>query len=148
MRESIGNSFIFYFVIIFFALFILFFVGALSYTKAFKVKNRIVDIIENNDGLINNAVESEIDKNLGEMGYRIDPRANCKNQRFENDSSYKKVEKTTGSSYRYCIYEKTIKDKGKYYAVVAYMYFEVPLIGANLEFPVFGETKVFTKIKY
>ena len=45
MREAIGNSFLFYFVIIFFALFIFFFIGTLAYTKAFKVKNKIVDEI-------------------------------------------------------------------------------------------------------
>lgn len=145
MREAIGNSFIFYFVIVFFALFILFFVGALSYTKAFKVKNRIIDVIENNDGVMNSGVEEEINANLSEMGYRIDNDATCETKgRF---SGYTQVQKQTNSSYRYCIYMKNVNKKGKYYAVVAYMYFEIPIIGAKLEFPVYGETKTFTELK-
>lgn len=145
MREAIGNSFIFYFVIVFFALFILFFVGALSYTKAFKVKNRIIDVIENNDGVINNKVEKEINANLGEMGYRISKNSKCETKgRF---SGYTEIPKSTTASYRYCIYQKNVNKKGKYYAVVAYMYFEIPIIGAKLEFPVFGETKLFTELK-
>jgi hypothetical protein len=29
---------------------------------------------------------------------------------------------------------------------VTYLYFEVPIIGTKLEFPIYGETKVFTEI--
>ncbi len=144
MREAIGGSFIFYFVIIFIALFILFFVGGLSYTKAFKVKNKIVDIIENNEGVINNATISEIDEKLGEIGYQINTyRDHCKTDgRFENAT-----ELTSGSSqYRYCIYEFKSTSKGNYYGVVAYMYFQVPIINSKLELPVYGETKIFTEL--
>ena len=48
MRESFGTAFVVQAVIIFVAIFIFFFVAGMSYTKGFKVKNRIVDIIEKN----------------------------------------------------------------------------------------------------
>ena len=46
MKEAIGNAFIFGLVITFIGIFILFFATSTSYTKAFKVKNKIIEIIE------------------------------------------------------------------------------------------------------
>ena len=46
MRESLGGSMLLNLVVIFTGLIIIFFVGILSYSKAYRVKNRIVEIIE------------------------------------------------------------------------------------------------------
>lgn len=46
MNESMGNAMIFYGIIIFVILFIAFFIGSVSYSKAYKVKNRIIEEIE------------------------------------------------------------------------------------------------------
>ncbi len=46
MNESMGNAMIFYGIIIFVILFIAFFIGSISYSKAYKVKNRIIEEIE------------------------------------------------------------------------------------------------------
>ena len=46
MREAIGNSYVLNFIITFIILFMLIFVGMSTFTKAFKVKNRIVDIFK------------------------------------------------------------------------------------------------------
>ena len=155
MKESIGNSFLFYFVITFFALFIFFFVCSLVYTKAFKVKNKIVDEIEIFEGDIvggNNALlpdfRNNVDAKLGQIGYKISPNANCEtNGRFSGGTELSKG----ASNYRYCIYrfDANVSDseiQGYYYGVVAYMYYEIPIVGINLEFPVYGETKVFTDL--
>ena len=156
MREAIGNSFLFYFVITFFALFIFFFVGSLAYTKAFKVKNKIVDEIEIFEGDIvggNNTIinefQSSVDEKLGEIGYRISSDTTCDtNGRFSGSTP---LNKTGTSNYRYCIYKydanvANAEQRGVYYGVVAYMYYEIPIVGIKLEFPVYGETKVFTDL--
>ena len=149
MREAIGNSFVLNFIITFFVIFMFIFVGAIAYTKAFKVKNRIVDTIENYDGNIvnsnglNSNVKSEIDDELGKMAYRISDKHDCNNSRFNDRTNMKKIE--TQSDYRYCIYE-TETEKGKYYSVVAYVYFEIPIINVKLEFPIYGETRIFMNL--
>ncbi|MBR1717868.1 MAG: hypothetical protein IJ715_01200 [Bacilli bacterium] len=147
MREAIGNSFVLNFIITFVILFILIFVGTTTYTKAFKVKNKIVDTIENYDGKIatgnrlNSSVSDEINEKLGQIGYRIDPSSECKTDgRFSNGTLLSKT-----SDYRYCVY-KFSTTKGNYYGVVAYIYMEIPVIGAKLEFPVYGETKIFFEL--
>lgn len=147
MREAIGSAYIVNFIIIFIVIFMLFFVGSLSYTKAFKVKNKILNVIEMHDGEIENAngqlngtVENEINEHLKDIGYRISSKTTCETKgRFSNAVA---IGKTGASTYRYCLYKFSNK-KGEYYGVVAYMYFEVPIIGAHLEFPVYGETKTF-----
>lgn len=151
MREAIGTSYVVNFIIVFFVIFITLFIGTLSYTKAFKVKNKIIDIIEDYDGDIISAnalkpdVQSEIDGKLKSIGYRISNKTTCDADRFTEKGAIE-IPKSTGaaSSYRYCVYQKN-ETNGTYYGVVAYIYFEVPIIGAKLEFPVYGETKTFMK---
>ena len=148
MKEAISNSLIFTLVITFLFIFVILFAGSTAYTKAFKVKNRIISIIEKNDGYNGTAV-NEINLALKDAGYKIslNNADKCQseiNNRFKNTNQAYKHISTGNSSYRYCIAEFTVSTpaiQGKYYAVIAYMYFEVPLIGAHLEFPVYGETK-------
>lgn len=147
MREAIGSAYIVNFIIIFIVIFMLFFIGTLSYTKAFKVKNKILNVIENHEGNIENASgqltqssEYEINSHLKDIGYRVSDKTTCEVKgRFSNATP---VGKTGTTTYRYCIYRFN-NSKGKYYGVVAYMYFEIPLIGVKLEFPVYGETRTF-----
>ena len=137
MKEAIGNSFIFNLILIFVALFIAFFVGSISYSKAFKVKNAIIDIVEKHENYSTEAVK-EIDETLKQIGYRVNKNGvqSCK------ASGGGTILNATGTNYRYCIeYHNT--PKGYYYSVTAYMYFEIPLIGQMLEFPVYGETRMF-----
>ena len=147
MREAIGNSYVLNFIITFIILFMLIFVGMSTFTKAFKVKNKIVDTIENYDGKVDNSnrlnsdIQAEINEKLGSIGYKIDKTSECKTDgRFSNGKLLSK-----DSNYRYCVYKFTTS-KGDYYGVTAYAYLEIPLIGAKLEFPVYGETKIFMDI--
>lgn len=136
MKESIGNAFILGLALAFISLLIIFFATSLSYTKAFKVKNRIVSIVEKYGGYTT-AAKEEIEANLSEIGYRVNKGEAC-TTRFPNA---KVLTNPANSDYRYCVQEYDAGERGKYYGVTAYMYFEVPLIGSTLEFPVYGETK-------
>lgn len=139
MKESIANAFILGLVLTFVGLLIMFFATSLSYTKAFKVKNRIVNIVEKYGGY-NNDAKAEIEANLSEIGYRVNKGEAC-TTRFPKTNDTKILTDPANSNYRYCIEEYDAGEKGKYYGVTAYMYFEIPLIGKTLEFPVYGETK-------
>lgn len=46
------------------------------------------------------------------------------------------------------VFTKLNTGKGKYYGVVTYIYFDIPIVGSTVEIPVYGETKTFTEIKY
>lgn len=139
MREAIGSSLLLSIVVVFVSLIILFFVSVLSYTKAYKVKNKIIDVIERYE-TYNTTVETEIKSTLSEMGYQL---GDCKsNQNDLNESGYK-----------YCVYkvcEGTTNRKGKcegayYYKVTTYIQFYFPIIGELYNPPVYGETRILGK---
>jgi hypothetical protein len=139
MRESVGNTFIFNTIIIFVSILIALLVGSLSYSKAFKVKNRIVSIIEKHEEY-NSSARNEIEAALASIGYRVNPNGtqSCPNR--EGASAIN----TTNSNYRYCVYlyDTGTYGKGRYYGVAAYMHFDVPIIGQFIEFPIYGETRI------
>ena len=164
MKESIGNAILFYIIITFVVILIMFFVGSLSYSKAYKVKNKIIEEIEKEE-TYNSAAVDEIEAWLAGggtngkgIGYRhntgsLNNRGNCP----ASDSAL--VSLPTGaklvnksSNYEYCVYEIDTCANGregrcgKYYKVVAYMYFDLPVIGDMIKIPVSGETMIFTQI--
>lgn len=149
MKEAIANTFVFNLVIIFVIVLLAFFIGSLSYSKAFKVKNRIVEEIEKDQGYT-----SETEKNIADwirgngIGYNVNTgnnRVDCPN--VENGK------KLPISDYQYCVYEfntcsaKTDRAKcGKYYRVVTYMTFDFPIIDQLIKIPVTSETMTFNEI--
>lgn len=147
MKEAIGSSFVLGLVITFLIIFMLLFATSLSYTKAFKVKNKIIEIIEKYDDILainasnntrlNSTVENEIGSALSDIGYRISTTPNNCPER----NGVQALTKNTTSNYEYCIYRYST-NKGDYYGVTAYIYYEVPIIGTSLRFPVYGETKI------
>lgn len=141
MREAVGNAFMVNFIIVFIVAIILLLVGSISYSKSFRVRNRLIDIIERNECYDDNSnstkctSKAEIDKVLLEIGYKVSDTKTCKKESG-------KTLLTTNTNFRYCIY-KVDSNRGHYYSVVAYGYFEIPLIEGYLEIPVKGDTKIF-----
>lgn len=174
MKESISNALLFNLVITFVIVLLGFFIGSLSYSKAAKVKTKIIEEIEKNGeiaGMVTsdsevakdafNKSKAEIEAwlksggNDGKgIGYRITQNgwSNCP----------EKIDNAKGklinhdSNYEYCVYMintcvdaqgkiKNDKDKcGIYYHVITYMYFDVPIVGDIIRIPLHGETRVFT----
>lgn len=139
MKSAIGNTFLMNFIIIFTVIFIGLFITSLSYTKALRIKNRITDIIEENNGYNNKEVAAEIEAYLKDAGYRI---SNGKNSTcsYKGDTSKVVYPATTTNVYDYCIF-KFENSKGTYYGVKTYMYLDVPVIGDLIKIGVYGETK-------
>lgn len=171
MREAIGNVFVFNFIIVFVIIFIGLFATSSSYSKASKVKNIVLDIVEEHadelkttDNLPSN-VEVEIETTLAKVGYRLNN--NKKNDCPEVENG---VLMNDFSNYRYCVYKHNqveldengnvassnsgstsgnLPRRGNYYTVITYMYFDIPLIGDNLQFPIQGQTRTyFSQVKY
>jgi len=144
MKEAIGNSMVFNFIIIFTSIFIVLMIGSLSYTKAFKVRNRIIDIIESHQGY-NQEASDEIDENLRAIGYSMVD-SSCGEHNGVSPM-------TNNSVYPYCIYEHSSTDnvggisiqKGKYYGVKVFIKIDIPLIGGFIKIPLYGETRVIIR---
>ena len=159
MKEAIANAGVYNLVIIFVIILLAFFIGSLSYSKAFKVKNKIIEEIEKDQGYttgVADSTEDRVEDWIASIGYRINT---------GNDRNTENCPKVTGNGgeegklvnsdgdYQYCVYEFDTCTKGadkakcgKYYRVTAYMYFDVPILSGLLKLPVSGETMIFNEI--
>ena len=159
MKEAIANAGIFNLVIIFVIILIAFFIGSLSYSKAFKVKNKILEEIEKDQAYttgVNNSTEYRVEEWIGNIVYRENTgnnrnSSNCPTVTGNGGEQGKLV--NSDGDYQYCVYEfdtctaKADKAKcGKYYRVTAYMYFDIPILSGLLRIPVSGETMIFNEI--
>lgn len=153
MKESLGNAVIYNIVIVFVIVFIGLFVTSTTYSKGYKIKNRMIKIIEQDyqNGENETAMMSHIEDELSNLGYRISS-GTCKTRTTSNNSL--SVEKYSSKKYKVC-FEKLQRTSssgsstsyavnGVYYRVTAYMYLDIPLINQFAEFPIYGETKTFT----
>lgn len=142
MKAATGNALLINIIIVFLVAVLGILVTSITYTKAFRVKNRIVEIVESYDGDFANKrtnIKSDITSTLDDVGYRLKGTSKCDD---ELDDGAKLSEE--GNDYYYCIY-KYDTTRGYYYKVVSYMYLDLPIVGEYINIPVYGETKVFYK---
>jgi len=142
MKESINTAVIVTIVVVIIGLIELILFASFAYSKAYKVKNRIVEIIEEDvDDLGNysSMLFETIDNEIAKIGYHVTNRGinDCPN--LGEDA----VLQNATSNYKYCVYKtvqnNTNKGTGTYYTVVSYMYFDTPFISFNI--PIKGSTK-------
>ena len=150
MKESLANSYVFSVILVIVGICSSLIIVSMNYSKVFKMKNRVIEIIEKHGTYNNTTVMTEIDNFLRDAGYP--PRQTtdkCPKGRgtsgsaslSDSDAGVDAI--NTLKNYRYCIYKfKTAK--GSYYSVVLYMNLEFPLIGEfiKLELPMYGDTKI------
>ncbi len=166
MREAIGNTFVFNMIIVFVVIFIIIFAGSSSYSKASRVKNTIIDILVQNADEIGpnstrlpNTVTTKINNELRNIGYRVNPNKtqNCRLRvdsegTSTNGASSSEANRTAQlltptSDYRYCVW-RIPSERGYYFKVTAYMYFEFPLVSV-IEYPIEGESRViYDEVEY
>lgn len=148
MREAIGGTWLTQLIIIFMLLFVAFLALSLNYTKAFKVKNELLTIIEKYEGVTNNQNGTIAVMNNYLKANNYGTTKNCP----VGDGSYgvpsldstviKEAQK--GQKYYYCV--KKIKSPNKnhpdkvYYRVNIFFYFNLPVIGDIFKFDVSGTT--------
>lgn len=155
MKEAIANAGVFNLIIIFVIILLAFFIGSLGYSKAFKVKNIIVNEIEKEKGYTEE-VNKTVEDLLGKIGYRMNTGFSSNSCPLVDGGSIVNL----GSNYQYCVYKfddcRTNRNTNTgecknskssiYYRVVTYMYFDVPIINNLIKIPVVGETKSFVTI--
>jgi len=170
VREAIGNTFIVNLLLVFIAVISALLIGSIAYSRAFRVKNRIIHVIEKygawdvrNPGggsgtheqfgnigaeFTDNIVQMEIERSLQEIGYHLNlwdvrcpdrcpPGPECLVY-GRPQSGGLNASGERWSAYDFCVYRF---EGGRYYGVVTFMHFNIPLLGGFLRFPVYGETK-------
>lgn len=147
MRDSVGGTFMIYVFLIFLAVYITFVAVAFNYARAFRVKNKVIDIIEQNEGIdsysdiSDNSVIGQIEYYLNEVSYRVDS--------IDDDkcSDYEYFNEQRG----YCIDEVSYVSEtngivSKYYRVKTFIRLEIPFMDLGFTIPVKGETRKIERI--
>lgn len=138
MRESIGGTWLFQIAIVFILLFAGYLALSVNYSRAFKVKNEIISIIERNEGPTTKA-QSQITQYLGTVNHTVVGKCET------DETAFMSTHYGRGA---YCL-KKTCVDghviSRAYYKVTVFFKFDLPVVGDLFTFRVVGETKVIYK---
>lgn len=131
MRDAFGGAFSVKLMLIFLILYVSFICVAINYARAFRVKNYIINIIEQYEGYNETnqgLLDDKIDKYLGQSGYHIE---------YEEVKDRSSCTELKGHGY--CIVK--INNNPEYYRVETYMVFTLPIINVHFPIAVRGETR-------
>lgn len=146
MRQAIGTTWIMQLVIIFMLIFVAFLALTINYTKAFKIKNELVSIIERNEGITekNNGSIGLINNYLVYNNYTV--QGNCSEGEYGVKNLYNNTISNVvpGEKYFYCIKKinastTTTPYRAKY-QIRIFFRFSLPIIGDLITFSVEGTT--------
>lgn len=155
MREAIGASWIMGIVLTFIALFSGYLAFSINYSKAFRVKDGIIDRLEKHNGPNCGAGSGcqgsidDINKFLTEVGYNS--KGDCSKIFGDSELDYIGVtddyvtSNPTSGTYNYCIQRVTAYNQqgqlnAAYYKVVVFFSLSVPVLDFGSSFHVSGET--------
>lgn len=167
MKGAIGNALILNIVITFIFIFLSLLIGSMAYSKAYKTKNYLINLIDKyeREGKSNfNSISATTDKiewdkdvneYLGKIGYMINSKSinTCPDESTKYNNGYEKWVTNENGRYDYCVYRRYSINAGsddpkimrKYnYRVLVYMKFDLPVIGDFIKIPITGETKSYT----
>ena len=136
MKEAIGTSLVFNLMMIFVGVIIVILVSSIAYTKGFKIRNRIIDRIEEHQGyVLNTDVVTDIESDLKAIGYKIVEKSNCEDRTGATRLT------ADFNDYNYCVYEYNTS-RGNYYGVTVFISVDIPLLGDYINIPIYGETRI------
>ncbi len=158
MRESIGATWILGIVLVFITLFSGYLAFSVNYSKAFRVKDAVIERIEKHSGVTADSIE-EIQSYVNEVGYSS--RGNCSNvsntdlKRIGILEGVVEYPPSEGKLYNICIekvsaYNPSGQLSSAYYKVTVFFSFNIPILNFNSAFHVDGETAniIYPKDEY
>lgn len=136
MRDAVGGTFMIKVLLVFLAVYICFIAVALNYAKAFRVKNKIIDIIEQNEGF---DIDSKDTSDTSIRG-RIDTYLKSVSYNIADVDKIAKEKDGTCYDRGYCIIESS-SNGGTYYKVTTFVKLEFPFFNLTIPIRVVGETR-------
>jgi len=144
MRTPIGGAWLYGIVMVFIVLFSAYLAVSINYSKVFRIKNGIINIIEQNEGLEGvSAAQDMVEAFLNQNGHFVTGRCGQESTNAYKGQPY--LVNATGKA-RYCAYKRitpTSKPEVPIYTYYATVFFRVdlPIFGNMFTLPVSGETK-------
>ena len=163
MRDAIGGVLVIEIIIVFLLIINSYLAFSVNYTKAFRIKNRIISIIENYEGLTDGQLGSKnaIENMMLESRYSINPAYTDRCNTLRGGAKY--YEKVSNIAGGFCYYITETSEsgqglasetyKGTVYSVAVFVNIDLPVL--NKIFPYFsnvfaikGETKTIYSSGY
>ena len=156
MRDVIGSTFMFRIIIIFIVMYVTFATIAVSYAKTFRLKNRVIDIIEQSQydykgssvedrAFSANKVINKVDDFLTKNNYNYkDKVKNHCYSKVDKDSGLKSQVTENGACILPIKYNVGKSKERYYYRVTLYMVISIPVINYDAVIPISGETEDFS----
>ena len=141
MIESFGGAFMIKLVLIFIVLYVSFMAVAVNYAKAFRVKNNVINILEQNQFVIGTDNIDIIDDYLKNVPYNLNGNSSISSDcdvSFGSNGSNKVL-----TQNGVCI-TKFGSDTDFYYRVTSYISIEFPFFDIYMTLPINGETKMIS----
>ena len=164
MKGAIGNALIMNIVITFIIIFFSLLIGSMAYSKAYKTKNFLINLIDQTEesGEHDFAArisgkrdkwDAQANEYLSKIGYTMSTNEynNCPNK-----DGYNLYLGNGKGRYDYCIYRRgdifdesgnEVIRKRYNYMVLVYMKLDLPVIGNYIRLPITGETKTYTILR-
>jgi len=150
MREAIGGTWLFGLVITFIVFFASFLAISINYSKAFNVKNNVLDLISKYEGN-NCSSRREIKNYLTDIGYLVP--GDCGADYIPYDNNGEKV--FLGNKGYFCIKKVDSDDidddlivRKTYYEAKIFFKFDLPVIGDLTTFNIKGESEAIYFAKH
>lgn len=144
MREVTGSTWTFQIILIFILIFACFLTLVLSYSKAYRIKNRLLTVVEKYEGFTDESTEV-IHSFMVSQGYKT--KSSCPDGWIGARDIYSSApqydENETNDNY-YCFKENYDSDSKKiYYNIIVFYRFNLPVIGDVMTYRIEGETMSF-----
>lgn len=141
MRDAIGGTFMLRIFIVFIVLYIIFMCFAVSYAKTFRLKNGVIDILEQSQyqGSSDGDVLDKVNDYLSSNAYNF--------HGTEHSQIYTHCSSVSGtlSNNGACVISKGTNDE-TYYQVYLYIVYYFPFFKWEVVMPIGGETDIIPKI--
>ena len=147
MRDAFGSTFMFKLIIIFIVFYVSFMTIAVSYAKVFRVKNGVIDILEqyqyDSNGSNAQNIIDKVDNYLSKFHYNEGANGNveklCKEDSGNQNASDEKYENQFTENGA-CIIRTGLGEGSVFYEVVVYLVVSFPLFNQDFVIPIRGET--------
>ncbi|MGN1267896.1 MAG: hypothetical protein ACI4U0_00090 [Candidatus Aphodocola sp.] len=136
MKDAFGGAFMIKIILVFIVIFVTFMAAAVTYAKAFRVKNNVINILEQNQSS---------DKNLDDVINQVDVYLASVPYNENNETTIRDCSKAGGkfTDYGVCIVPQG-DSNFRYYKVITYISVSLPFFHIDLTMPISGETKTIS----
>ena len=136
MRDSFGGAFMLNMALVFIVVYIAFLAVAINYAKAFRVKNNVINILEQYQyaGGSNEQAIREVEEYLPRASYNMS----------NNDKVEQHCEDQSNSfltDHGVCIINESGRSSPMYFKVITYISIDFPFFNIHITVPISGETK-------